>query len=427
MRVRSLLVGLASLLAVLLAGCASAPPGAVSANAGADDPDRQLMLMIDDRVAPHFRPGAGGGGYLDAGRRARVLGIAEEIAQDYGAAVIGDWPMPTLQVYCVILAPGPTGSRDELLSRLRADRRVGWVQPVQRYRTLGTEDDPYFSLQESSRALRLDAAHAIATGQRVRIAVIDSGADASHADLAGQLEKPVDLIGGGNAAEHHGTAVSGVIAARRGNRVGIVGVAPGARILPLRACREGADGSSGAVCTTFSLAKALQLAILDGAPIINMSLSGPPDRLIGELISRAAERGTIVVAAVDRRSPDGGFPASHASVVAVAGSAHGIAGHQVFVAPGDKILTTVPGDRWAYLSGDSFAAAHVSGVAAVLLEKAPRMRSRQFLDLLNGGAHSAGTVVVDLCVALSRINARIACSENAKTSTAIAAANLPPG
>ena len=346
MTLRSLLYGLVSLVAILLAGCAGAPRDVHSANARTDDPDQQLMLMIEDRAAPHFRPGAGGGGYLDAGRRSRVLGIAEEIAHDYGAAIIGDWPMPTLQVHCVILTPGPKGSRDELLSRLQADRRVGWVQPVQRYRTLGTEDDPYFSLQESSRALRLDAAHAIATGQRVRIAVIDSGADASHADLAGQLEKPVDLMGGGNTAEHHGTAVSGVIAARRGNRVGIVGVAPGARILPLRACREGAEANSGAVCTTFSLAKALQLAILDGAPIINMSLSGPPDRLIGELISRAVERGTIVVAAVDRRSADGGFPASHANVVAVAGSAHAIAGHQVFVAPGDKILTTVPGDRW---------------------------------------------------------------------------------
>lgn len=418
--VRNLLLGVATLL---VAGCATqAPPRAVES--GADDPDGQVLVMVADPAPPHFRPGAGGGGYVDTGRRQRVLSVAKGLAHDYGASLRGDWPMPSLGVHCVIFEVPAGVSRDDLSRRLEADPRVSWVQVVQRFHVLGQEqEDPYFSLQAGTRPLNLRALHALTIGKRVRVAVIDTGVDATHPDLVGQVARSEDFVRGGPVPpEQHGTAVAGVIAARAGNGVGIVGVAPGARILALRACApsdRGPQGGGGAECSTFALAKALQVAILDGAQVINLSLSGPRDRLLGALIDKATAEGAIVVASVDGQRADGGFPASHKGVIAVTNRKPDPAVRQVFVAPGDDILTTVPDGKWSYLSGSSFSAAHVAGVAAVLLEKAPRLRATEFAALLAGGAEGAGAIDVDPCRALNRINARIACLPNVPSATAI--------
>lgn len=412
---------------VTLGGCAvrdTASPVPPDVTEGAD---RQLMVMVADAAPAHFRPGAGGGGYVDTTRRQRVLSVAQAALRSHGATVVGDWPMPSLGVYCVVVRLPAGADRDAIARGLEADPRIAWVQPVQRFEVLArADDDPYRDLQVGSRQLNLRAVHAVSTGRAVRVGVIDTGVDAAHPDLAGQLEAAQDFLGRApRAAERHGTAVAGVIAARAGNGVGIVGVAPAARVVPLRACRQADPAAAAATCTTFSLAMALQFALVDGIRVLNLSLSGPPDRLLAQLIAKAVDAGAIVVAPVDRRAPDGGFPASHPGVVAVAGAAPPALERTVVLAPGEQILTTAPGASWQYVSGDSFAAAHVSGVAALLLEHRPALDAPQFARLLAGPAGGDRTPVLDACLALRRMDARIRCDSSATPASARVPARPP--
>jgi subtilisin family serine protease len=96
-----------------------------------------------------------------------------------------------------------------------------------------------------------------ATGRKVTVAVVDSGIESNHPDLAGQVAVEENFVDGQKyVAELHGTAVAGVIAARAGNGVGIEGVAPDARLLALRACWQ---AGSATRCNSFTLAKAINL------------------------------------------------------------------------------------------------------------------------------------------------------------------------
>jgi subtilisin family serine protease len=261
---------------------------------------------------------------------------------------------------------------------------------MQTYRAQGSApNDPMFALQPAAHDWRLAELRGVATGRGVRVAVIDSAVDAAHPDLAGQLAARQDFVIGHPAvAEAHGTGVAGVIAARADNRLGIAGVAPGARLLALRACWQ--KTTADTICDTLSLAKALSFAIERDARVINLSLGGPPNVLLGRLIDVALERDAAVVAAVDPALAGGGFPASHRGVTAVTSAPGGAAG--TFAAPGRDIPTTEPGGGFGLVSGSSYAAAHVSGLYALLRERNPRGRPATLL------AGAGGTV--DACATL---------------------------
>ncbi len=159
--------------------------------------------------------------------------------------------------------------------------------------------------------------------------------------------------------------------------MGIVGIAPEARLLALRACWETAQRADPAVCGGFTLAKALQFALEANAQVINLSLGGPRDRLLERLLDAALSRGVTVVSAADPQSRDGGFPASHRGVLAIAGDdAQDVAG-DILRAPGRDIPTTVLGGKWGFVTGTSFAAAHITGLVALLRELSPGLSAPQ--------------------------------------------------
>jgi len=177
------------------------------------------------------------------------------------------------------------------------------------------------------------------------------------------------IDGNSYAKEVHGTAVAGIIAARADNGIGISGVAPNARLIALRACwQESVDASDATRCSSFTLAKALQFAITHQALVINLSLTGPSDRLLQRLLDVALAHGIKVIGAIDPDSPDGGFPASYPGVWAVADALPKSGGTNALTAPGHDVPTTLPGGRWGFVSGSSYAAAHVAGLAALLTE-----------------------------------------------------------
>jgi subtilisin family serine protease len=285
---------------------------------------------------------------------------------------------------------------------------VAWSQPMQTYETRGAGDDPLFLTQPAASQWQLADLHQVATGKGVTIAVIDSKIEVGHPDLSGQFVATRDFLSSqADPAEAHGTGIAGVIAAKLGNGVGIVGIAPGARLMALRACseRRGARSMDVSTCDTLTLAKALHFAVEQGADVINMSLSGPPDPLLASLIQVGLEQKIQFVASFDPELPGGGFPASQPGVISAAEESLPSLPGRVYRAPGRDVPTTQPGGRWYLVNGNSFAAAHVSGLLALVREERGASAVSVRLALSADGA-------VDACATLVRVtrDCRCACA-----------------
>jgi subtilisin family serine protease len=388
---------------------------------GRADASRQLLVMLRMPL-PHFRPGVSyDGNYpVDSSRPARRR-AAQELASAHHLRIVDDWPMPVIGVDCFVMEPQADSQAEAVLAALARDPRVAWAQPVNLFQ--GQDGgDPLYPVQPDGRYWHLRDLHRLSTGRGVRVAVVDSGIDARHPDLARQVELQQDFVAdGATPAEQHGTAVAGIVAAREGNGVGIAGVAPGARLLALRACWQ-APGR-GTLCSSFTLAKALNFAILNDARIINLSLGGPADRLLDTLLGAAEQHGTVVVGAVDPARHNGGFPASSANVLAVAAQTRfPSTDHAALLAPGTDIPTCQPGARWGFVSGASYAAAHVSGLVALLAElrpsAAPDELRRDIVAAMpssferagNRGARTANGGTIDACATIARAAGACACS-----------------
>lgn len=355
----------ALLLLCLLDVTTSAPVWAGQGRASGAAPG-QVMVMLPMPPA-HFRTGSSySGGYGDDAARGARQRAATRIARDYGLSIETSWPMPTLAVECFIMAVPDDQELAKVAERIGRDKAVKWSEPVADY-TAQTQkesaEDMLYKMQPAASEWPLASLHRSLSGRNVTVAVIDSGVDTNHPDLIGQIALSRNFAASPYVGEDHGTAVAGVIAARANDRVGIAGIAPGARVMALRACTQ-ADRTTS--CDSFSLAKAIQFALERRAPIINLSLSGPPGRLLTDLLKQCLDHGSAVVAAVDPDRGDGGFPASLPGVIAVRGAGFGRSLILAYSAPAQDIPVPQPGKKWALVNGTSYAAAHVSGLLALL-------------------------------------------------------------
>lgn len=396
------------LLGWLLACCATA------AAAAAPDAPAQVLVLV--RMPPsHFRPDdAYGGGY--AGRAARAAGrrTVQALARSYGLAPATDWPLPAIGLDCYVLDVPPQLQAAAVAGRLTHEPGVAWAQVMHAFHLLG-HDDPLFPQQPAAAEWHLAELHRSVMGRGVRVAVIDSAVQADHPDLAGQFALRANFVPDQPAAaELHGTAVAGIIAASADNHVGIAGVAPLARLLALRACWQADGGATW--CSSLSLALALAAALEADAQVLNLSLGGPPDRLLQALIEAAQARGMAVVAARDEASSDGGFPAALPGVIAV-GSRPSPGLAQGLVAPGRDAMTTLPGSRWGIVSGPSYAAAHVSGLLALLLEAQARAGRRPVRAAWQPRFVIASDGRIDACATLAAAGAGCSCSCGATAMT----------
>jgi subtilisin family serine protease len=409
---------LRTLLSTLLVclGASACAPLERQTKAPVDDnfADRQLLVMLRS-APPHFRPDITYAGGYDAsvGRAARQR-IAEGLATQYDLKIVNGWPMPALGVDCFVMEARNNASVARLVEQLSVDPRVESVQSMNLFHVLAY-NDPLYPLQPSAKFWHLDEVHKLTTGRRVRVAVVDTGVEADHPDLTGRVALTRNFVDGPpDVAEVHGTAVAGIIAARANDGLGIAGVAPDSGLMALRACWQGAGNGATAICSSFTLAKSLQFALDEKAQILNLSIGGPRDRLLERLLDVALSRGVIVVSAFDPAVHNGGFPASHRGVLAVAGVDGHDASTAVLLGPGRDIPTSIPGQKWGFVSGSSFAAAHVTGLVALLRELAPNVRPQQIREALSPKVVSgvAGThrAIVDACAAVARIGGACACS-----------------
>lgn len=319
-------------------------------------------------------------------------------AAEFGVEIVAGWPLAAIGVECLVVRD-LDGDTEAALARLQEDPRILSVASMLRY-SVSTDDaeSSLIALQTNRQAIRADDANAIATGRGVKIAVIDTAIDKAHPDMNDAVHDARDFVESesGGTGERHGTAMAGVIAADGRLR----GVAYNSELLALRACwEEDRDADGAGVCTTVSLARAINHAIVSNAQIINLSLAGPRDPLLEGLITAGAEQGALFVAAVPTGRLDA-FPASHPNVFAVHEEARDTPNGAI-VAPGRNVLSAAPDRGYGLFSGASVAAAQVTGIAALLREVAADAPADDIHDALMAATRGGGPV--DACKALRLI------------------------
>jgi subtilisin family serine protease len=358
---------------------------------------------------------------LSADARDGTAAVEQALAAEYGLSEVGSFPLGSIGLECVVFRVAEDRGIAALLAQLAGDPRVTLAEENQVFRGLAPErSDGPGSLAYGAALIHADAAQRTRTGKGVRVAVIDTGVARSHPALRGRIVASQNFVEGGERAfdrDRHGTAVVGVISSD-GDGARVRGIAPTADVLAIKACWYAGADEGGALCSSWTLAKALDFTIGAGVHVVNMSLSGPADALLARLVARAQERGIILVAAAAEDADAPGFPASFPGVIAVLASddqgqvsspawgPHATA----LAAPGVDILTTAPGDGWDFFSGSSLASAHVTGVVALLREQRPSLTAAEALEVLSRTAHTAiararqptrEVGVVDACAALA--------------------------
>jgi subtilisin family serine protease len=303
----------------------------------------------------------------------------------------------------------------QAVAAARADESVARAEPVVLWKAHAAVNDPLAPNQWHLQRISASAAWDTTFGSSsVIVAVIDTGVDTAHADLAANIWTNTDEIpGNGVDDDHngyvddvhgwdfvsvdaslvvpdedpgppdadptdkygHGTSMAGVIAAQANNGAGVAGVAPGVTIMPLRAGYMDAESPEDATFQSPDVASAIRYAVDNGARIISMSFGGyEPSPLVGDAVQYADSRGVLLVASAGNDSTDQPcFPAAYGNVLATAAleaddTWANFSNYGTWVdvaAPGEDILSLLPENGYWAMSGTSPAAAIVSGVAAL--------------------------------------------------------------
>ncbi len=411
-RIAPLVMG--ALVASLLTGVGAAG----TARATSDDLVLARATAAADAAAPEGRLIV----FWKHGRPARLAGARIAAA----STVVGRAGVRSV----VIARPGLAAA---LAAQLRSDPDVATVIPDARmtadaWPASGSPNDPYFAPHQAELGLiGVPAAWRTTTGSAaVIVAIIDTGSTADHEDLAGTVfVNPYNEITGTPEAvddNGHGTHVTGTIAAQANNGKGIAGIAPGVRVMPIKALNAGGSGYFSAFLA------GIDFAVAHGARIINMSLGGPlPPASVTAMqptIDAAHAAGVTIIAAAGNDG-DGSirYPCAFNHVICVAATDNGD-GHASFSnanayvdvsGPGVSEISTYPPfgcagapDCYGYMSGTSMATPHLAGVAALVLSAWPTDTPDQVETALLSTAIDLGTPGRDDVFGHGRVNAAAA-------------------
>jgi len=356
---------------------------------------------------------------------------ADELARRHRLERIGSQNFPLIGGTIGLFRIVDRRSVETASRELATEASVSSVQPNFRYvlqdqKAALTEGDP---AQYALQKLRLPQAHALAHGANVTVAVIDSGIDVTHPELANAVVDSFDALGSREGPDVHGTGIAGAIV----SHARLMGSAPAARILAIRAFGVAA---SGAASTSFVILKGLDYAAAHGAQIVNMSFAGPKDGLIERGIAAAAAKGILMVAAAGNGGPKSPplYPAANPDVMAVSATdaqdrlfaASNRGGHIAIAAPGVDIFLPAPNEKYQMTSGTSFSAAFVSGLAALVLERNPVLKPDQVRAILVKTARDLGSPGRDDLFGAGEADAFAAVSA-VVTAPAVPVAAVPDG
>ncbi|WP_051630678.1 S8 family serine peptidase [Afifella pfennigii] len=347
--------------------------------------------FMEDEVVVRYRAGTGEGAIRDIAGWVRL----EEIDRR-------EFDLAATSVYRYRILGGR--SVRQAIAALEVDPRVAFVQPNYLYSLQEMQlqalpaarpKDDMSAMQYALHKLRLDEAHGLARGRQVRVAVIDSPVDAAHPELNGAIVESFSALEAeGDTADAHGTGIAGVIAARGTLR----GAAPDSQIVAVAAFREDEAGRTRG--SSFDIARGLDFAHETGARLVNMSFAGPADPLLADMVKAALARKMILVAAAGNAGAASPplYPAAYEGVIAVTATGAddsafrqaNAGAHIALAAPGVDILAPAPEASYQVASGTSLAAAHVSGLIALMLERQPQMSGEEAVAALASAAVDLG-------------------------------------
>ncbi len=375
--------------------------------------------------------------------------LSKSILQDLPVNLVLAWPIKSIDVHCLVIDI-PKRQQSKILQHFSDDKRVKWVQKYQTFEgmieSFATEltlesvsdnsslknqsPDPYFNLQSTFKQLNLQQVTAVFDGRGINLAMIDSGVDSQHPELKHALIEQLDFVDGVHhaiPAEHHGTGIAGVMIARKNNGVGIVGVSPAINLYAYRGCWEEESGKT--FCNSLTLARALDRVAELKPTILNLSLTGPKDRLLESILAVIVSNGTQIIAAYDaKRKKDSRFPLTQPGVIFVQDSleSHSFGNtfdevnssifrpneSDIVFAPGKEILTTQPGDTYAFMSGSSMATAHFASIMAIIAQAAPETELSDLITLIKRYTDPTDQHRhTDICSVLLALKVQINCQE----------------
>jgi thermitase len=302
------------------------------------------------------------------------------------------------------------------MRELRADARVLVVEPnyqveaavIRRYQSRVllsssalSPNDPLFGLQWGLQRVQAPLAWAFARGSTVTIAAIDSGIDLKHPDLRARIVRGFNFLSPGAPPQDdfgHGTHIAGIAAAIQNNHIGIAGTAVNVNIMPLKILDQNGEG------TVEDLAKAIFYAARHSVRVVNMSLGTLTEdnrcpQILQEQVNVAHARGVLLAAAAGNQGgTDPFFPAACGNVVAVTSSDFSdilsgfdnIGNWIDITAPGEDIISTMPGGDYEFESGTSMATAFVAGAAAMVWSRNPGLQPDDIERILERSADRFG-------------------------------------
>lgn len=393
-------------LAMLLAGCTiSEPRQHVTLQSlreyrearMADDVRARLTVTVRDARASQLGSSSPISREEQARLRKELTRRGRKLAARFGLDQLDDYPLPALGVHVYIFEAATDAQLRRVMPELQQQPDVQNVERMSLYRTEavsvpspvppalppGDRTDPLAPLQiipgEALRDL-----HQLSTGEGVTIVVIDTGIDSDHEDLAGADLLTRDLVNDRPYVppENHATAIAGLILAQP-NAVGLRGIAPDARVIVLRACWQEFE-LDAAFCNTFTLAKALSAALEADADIVNLSLTGPMDPLLSQLVARLVENNIIVVAANRDERDQGLFPSALPGIIAATSRPLLARNPGPVFAPGADVLSLLPADRYGLHDGSSISAAQVAGIASLFRARDRSISAAVVQSLLHG-------------------------------------------
>jgi len=346
--------------------------------------------------------------------------IGAQFAADHSSTVTDYFRLARLGAHVFLLSVAGTQPYEAVLADMAADPRPLWVQRNLEFlgaqSTLQSSGSGSPGTQYALERLQIGSVQSLTKGDGVRVAMVDSGVDVTHPALSGVRLSVIDVIKNHTrpTAEAHGTAIAGIIAGRNG----LDGVAPDAELVAIRAFHQSSGSGAAARSSSYYVSKGISRAIDVAVRVINLSLTGPQDRLVTQTVEQALLARIVVVAAAGNAGPKAppAYPAAQAGVIAVTATdgkdrlyKHANRGSYVtLAAPGVDILVADPGGGYDYMSGTSMAAAYVSGFAALMIARDDSLAPSQLRKVMEATATDLGPPNRDPQFGAGRVDATAA-------------------
>jgi subtilisin family serine protease len=382
--------------------------GPVLAQEPAATPPPPQPEFVSGEILVKFKPGVG----LQNARQ-RLAEVKGSVAR-------------TINGIEVLQVKVPPGQEQAVIAKLRARTDVVYAEPNYLLYALETPNDPSYIFQWNLDKINMPAAWEITQGSSdIVVAIVDSGIDLDHPDFnctvssgASKITNPYNIISSGSTPADddtgHGSHVAGIIGVCTNNALGVAGVAPNVRLMPIKALQNNSGSFS-------NVAAGIIRAVDQGAKVVNLSLGGSTgSSVLADAVTYAYNHNVLVVAAAGNFAQQGNpifYPAAYPETMAVAATTSfdgwaSFSEHHPYVdiaAPGVSIYSTVhgslPAGNYGYKDGTSMAAPHVAGLAALIWSLDPGLTHNQVRQVIQNSAVDLGAAGLDEYFGYGRINA----------------------